>query len=988
MAYAEIDGNDRDLPIAKATNEVIFFEKATILVQHGDIVLGDALAAHRSVRSFARVRTGATVRNYRLQDVVLDADSMMLFKDGKLIPETSYFVPDDLQSSTRVRQDSLLRLLDTGTAIVACNRVHHHYQHWMTQCLPAIDWSIRERSHENVRLILPPLEQWQEDTLMLLGHAAVPRLEIKTGAQYLLPNAEYSQFLNGSTSFNICRSLLATGRRLADAVTSRPSPHRIVYVPCTNPYYGHVRNEDQIVDYLRKRGVHVFSRSSMTTSERINLFREADVVIGPHGEGLTDILFCKPDTVLWELMPGHIQNASYNRLAQAGELDYWGDLFGSDQEDQDWDIDLDVFDDRMTEISKRLAGAGNRSSSDLQAASSLATGVGTAKPLDELMVEFESLGDNCEFGLVQRNLGCNPLGLLRFAGFHLQPEIRLERLVSALEGGFQGVGVPGSINLATEGERREFVVRETSHNLMYHTFIYEGEIDADKLRQSEARRLGFLRRKLFDDLAAGEKIWVWKSNVDVTKQQVLTLLRVLRGFGPNNLLWAVEADAAHPAGTVERLNEHLIRGYIERFAPYDRADDIIDTPWFEVCQKTYDMFRGTKEPDRQPEEPAQPSATSLATTEYSHKRRMAPPPQAAPATESPVLPETSLSKAADKSLDIETSELWSGTSPTMLGQGFSTPRLQQDFGPVSRTMDVRDHLLSRVFLDTACMVLIKDDGHKISETNYLMFPQEYDCATVRHQSVVWLDRSHEYVLGCNRGFTNYFHWTTQALPAIDWSLRNFNSSKIILALPHLGPWQEDMLELLGHGQVPRITLDLTKHYYFQGIHYSDFLYGTTAFGISITANRTYGRLRDAALNADTPPAGEIIYVARSDSPQRAIVNEPDIMEALAREGVRIVVPGEHPVHEQVNLFNRAAVVIGAHGAGLTNVVFCKPGTILYEMMPSFYTNPCYRRLAQAAGLTYYADIFEGEGEGFVHDNPWLCDLPTILNRLRQFRQDT
>jgi capsular polysaccharide biosynthesis protein len=250
-----------------------------------------------------------------------------------------------------------------------------------------------------------------------------------------------------------------------------------------------------------------------------------------------------------------------------------------------------------------------------------------------------------------------------------------------------------------------------------------------------------------------------------------------------------------------------------------------------------------------------------------------------------------------------------------------------------------------------------------------------------------LDREQEYVLGCNRGFTNYYHWTTQALPAIDWSLRNLKYSDVKLALPELQPWQEDMLELLGYAQVPRITLDRTKHYYFQRIHYSDFLSGTTAFGVSVAANGTFGRLRDAALNADPPLAGDIIYVARSDSPQRAIVNEPEIIESLAREGVRIVVPGEHPVDEQVSIFNRATVVIGAHGAGLTNLVFCKPGTILYEMMPSFYTNPCYRRLAQAAGLTYCADIFEGEAEGFVHDNPWHCDLPTILNRLRQFRQD-
>ena len=34
-------------------------------------------------------------------------------------------------------------------------------------------------------------------------------------------------------------------------------------------------------------------------------------------------------------------------------------------------------------------------------------------PLDQLMLRFEALGDNCELGLVQRRAGAEPLGLLR-----------------------------------------------------------------------------------------------------------------------------------------------------------------------------------------------------------------------------------------------------------------------------------------------------------------------------------------------------------------------------------------------------------------------------------------------------------------------------------------------------------------------------------------------------------------------------------------------
>ena len=42
----------------------------------------------------------------------------------------------------------------------------------------------------------------------------------------------------------------------------------------------------------------------------------------------------------------------------------------------------------------------------------------------ELVVHFESLGDNCELGLVQRRAGVEPLGLLRFAGVPLRNLVR------------------------------------------------------------------------------------------------------------------------------------------------------------------------------------------------------------------------------------------------------------------------------------------------------------------------------------------------------------------------------------------------------------------------------------------------------------------------------------------------------------------------------------------------------------------------------------
>ncbi len=207
------------------------------------------------------------------------------------------------------------------------------------------------------------------------------------------------------------------------------------------------------------------------------------------------------------------------------------------------------------------------------------------------MLRFESLGDNCEFGLVQRLCGAEPLGLLRFAGFYLPVEIRLQKLVAALERKFDGLAAADTVTayLAGEPGRREFIVRESAYGLMYHTFIAEGDADPKALHDAEVKRLGFLRRKLLEDLAGGDKICVWRSPVTADLSEVKPLLDVLRRLGPNTLLWVVEADDEHAAGTIEITEPGLIKGFVRRFAPYTNAAEIHLPSWLEVCWRTYEL---------------------------------------------------------------------------------------------------------------------------------------------------------------------------------------------------------------------------------------------------------------------------------------------------------------------------------------------------------------------------------------------------------------
>ncbi len=206
-------------------------------------------------------------------------------------------------------------------------------------------------------------------------------------------------------------------------------------------------------------------------------------------------------------------------------------------------------------------------------------------PLDKLMLRFEALGDNCELGLVQRRAGAEPLGLLRFAGFHIPIEIRLARLLQALGSRFEGLGRPDTVRVEAAGAegRREYLIKESAYDLMYHSFQAEGSIDPGKLRGMEAKKLEFLRRKFLSDLAGGDKIMVWKSNIPQAEADMDRLAEALRGFGPNILLWVAEADAEHRAGMVEVKGEALLKGHVDRFAPYANATDISYESWFEMC---------------------------------------------------------------------------------------------------------------------------------------------------------------------------------------------------------------------------------------------------------------------------------------------------------------------------------------------------------------------------------------------------------------------
>jgi hypothetical protein len=194
----------------------------------------------------------------------------------------------------------------------------------------------------------------------------------------------------------------------------------------------------------------------------------------------------------------------------------------------------------------------------------------------ELLYRFESIGDNCELGLVQRHYGAEPLGLLRWA------RVRLDALSRALDERFSAMG--RAENLDVKILNTEYLIRDLGYRITYHPFVETTEMTQDELVAREVRRIPFLRDKLLGDLRDADKIMVYKQNANLDQTEMRALFRRLRTYGPNRLLCVVSTDDQRRAGSVELIDEGLAVGFIDCFGSYENLTAYVSYAcWGDIC---------------------------------------------------------------------------------------------------------------------------------------------------------------------------------------------------------------------------------------------------------------------------------------------------------------------------------------------------------------------------------------------------------------------
>ena len=127
-----------------------------------------------------------------------------------------------------------------------------------------------------------------------------------------------------------------------------------------------------------------------------------------------------------------------------------------------------------------------------------------------------------------------------------------------------------------------------------------------------------------------------------------------------------------------------------------------------------------------------------------------------------------------------------------------------------------------------------------------------------------------------------------------------------------------------------------------------------------------------------------ILIDRQGAKGRRVRNWEEVVDLLQSHGFLPYRLEEMSFAEQVELFVDANVVVGVHGAGLTNICFSKPGTAVIEILPPFSATSDYWKIASALGHRYRSliaddlELDQPDYSNYRHGGRWANQRDVMI----------
>lgn len=146
----------------------------------------------------------------------------------------------------------------------------------------------------------------------------------------------------------------------------------------------------------------------------------------------------------------------------------------------------------------------------------------------EIAASCESIGRNCEFGLVQREFGLEPIHLLRWAGS------QMPGLVAAFENGFEGLAdeMTGTREETPEGHpHSRWMLTCQRYGIAFHVEAPREANHGAEAGEASAKRLRWMADRLLQGVADNERVLIYSSRHVTSAADCAALVAAIRRHG-------------------------------------------------------------------------------------------------------------------------------------------------------------------------------------------------------------------------------------------------------------------------------------------------------------------------------------------------------------------------------------------------------------------------------------------------------------------------
>lgn len=237
-----------------------------------------------------------------------------------------------------------------------------------------------------------------------------------------------------------------------------------------------------------------------------------------------------------------------------------------------------------------------------------------------------------------------------------------------------------------------------------------------------------------------------------------------------------------------------------------------------------------------------------------------------------------------------------------------------------------------------------------------------------------IDTESEVIFPLVYWYKSYYHWIADYLPKLrildKYEKETGNKPKILIRNGSAS-YRTQSLELLGYSKDRIIEWDnddritsraiFTNHRRNQADH----------------SRQDYRWLRNQVIDKidiqEHSQKNEYIYISRQGEKDgknvhndRSVIGFGKFKKLIESYGFQIVQAEKYSFEEQIQLFNSAKVIMGPHGAGLTNMVFADDPLVI-ELFPDSKVIPLFSYLSDVLEFDYQAVVVESENGNLAID---------------------